>query len=199
VQIISRSRLQVSHIKVEPPPPLGLSVGEVPQSVGGPLELSVTATLTPPSSAKSLGPPCSPLGLGRGSGRSNKLRREISYEDDSVISQTSDTSGYRESFADQHSLLMLESPPPPATIMQQFSPPLASPDINDLPSTSSASQTAAEPMRHPLEQESSAESLNSGEDTALLPTDSSPQQSSLSPHHHPLLFDHRHQDEDTLL
>ncbi|KAF4517232.1 hypothetical protein B566_EDAN005286 [Ephemera danica] len=195
-----KSKIEVSHIKVDPPPPLDIVTSEAPQILGAPLELSVTSTLTPPSSASSLPPPCSPLSIhGRGSSGRSRLHREISYEEDSAISQTSSTSGYREGFADRHSFLMLESPPTP---LKQFSPPLASPDIHDLPSTSSASQTAGETaVRHPLEQESSAESMNSGEDTALLPDASTPQPDSLSPPpHHPLLepFD-RHQDEDTLL
>ena len=111
------------------------------------------------------------------------------------VSQTSSTSGYRESY----SLLMmtLESPPTPTGVVATTSinngsmhePPLASPDIHDLPSTSSATtnQMAAEGS-------SPESSINSGEDLALL-EHSVPHSSSM----HSLLMVFEPQDEDTLI
>lgn len=184
----------MSHIKVEPPPIP--TVSTTSPSIPAPLELSVSsipqyASLTPPQSA-TLQTPSSPRGRKLSHG---KLYRDVSYEEDSVMSQTSSTSGYKECFTDRYSLLMLESPPQ-AALGLHMPPPLASPDIHDLPSTSS---TSHDQTRHAsLGQESSAESLNSGEDTALLPDTPTPQPPA-SPHHSSLgLFDH-HQDEDTLL
>lgn len=52
---------------------------------------------------------------------------EGSWDEDSAVSQTSSTSGYRESYSMQ---CTMDSP--------KAGPPLASPDLHDLPSTSSA-------------------------------------------------------------
>ncbi|XP_059490383.1 protein unc-80 homolog isoform X4 [Neocloeon triangulifer] len=146
-----KSKIEVSHIKVDPP-----------AAVPAPMDLQ---QMTPPSSATL--PPCSPA-LQR---TKSKLCRELSYDDDNSISQTSSTSGYREAYTERYTLLN-ELPP-------VFPPPLASPDH---PSSSSAPQGG----------ESSQESLNSGEDMALLPERPTPRASLMA------LFEH-HQDEDTLL
>ncbi|XP_065337258.1 protein unc-80 homolog isoform X7 [Cloeon dipterum] len=145
-----KSKIEVSHIKVEPP-----------AAVPAPMDLQVTAT-----SSKSM-PPCSPA-LQR---TKSKLCRELSYDDDNSISQTSSTSGYREAYTERYTLLN--------ELPAVFPPPLASPDH---PSSSSAPHCGG----------SSQESLNSGEDMALLPDRPTPRASLMA------LFEH-HQDEDTLL
>lgn len=110
------------------------------------------------------------------------------------MSQTSSTSGYKESY----SLLMmtLEGPPTPTGVVATTSinngasqPPLASPDAHDLPSTSSATTN-----HMPAESSSPESSINSGEDLALL-QHSVPHSSSL----HSLLMSFETQDEDTLI
>ena len=141
----------MSHIKVDPP-----------AAVPAPMDLH---HMTPPSSASL--PSCSPAFQRTKS----KLCRELSYDDDNSMSQTSSTSGYREAYTERYTLLT-ELPP-------VIPPPLASPDHR---SSSSAPQAG----------ESSQESLNSGEEMALLPEKTTPRASVMA------LFDH-HQDEDTLL
>lgn len=93
-------------------------------------------------------------------------------------------------------MMALEGPPTPTGVVAATSvnnrasqPPLASPDVHDLPSTSSAAtnQMAAEGS-------SPESSINSGEDLALL-EHSVPHSSSL----HSLLMAFEPQDEDTLI
>lgn len=119
---------------------------------------------------------------GHSDSRGNHQQSDISWDEDtSVISQTSSTSGYRESYSMQ--LMSLESG-------VQSAPPLASPDLNDLPSTSSAT------TNYIVFDGSSPDcSINGsgGEKTALL-TNS---QRSLS--QHSLLMVFQTQDEDTLI
>ncbi|XP_045467085.1 protein unc-80 homolog isoform X2 [Harmonia axyridis] len=109
---------------------------------------------------------------------------EGSWDEDSAVSQTSSTSGYRESYPVMHLKETLESSP-------KAFPPLASPDFQDLPSTSSATTT----NNFMQGDNSSPEcSLNeNGEKTALLShaERSSSQQSLL------VVFDQ--QDETTLI
>ncbi|XP_021940294.1 protein unc-80 homolog isoform X4 [Zootermopsis nevadensis] len=127
----------------------------------------------------------------RSSDNAHSSVADVSWDE---VSQTSSTSGYRESY----SLLMmaLEGPPTPTGVVAATSvnnrasqPPLASPDVHDLPSTSSAAtnQMAAEGS-------SPESSINSGEDLALL-EHSVPHSSSL----HSLFMAFEPQDEDTLI
>ncbi|KAJ8917160.1 hypothetical protein NQ315_012652 [Exocentrus adspersus] len=84
---------------------------------------------------------------------------EGSWDEDSAISQTSSTSGYRESYPVMHLKESLEMSP-------KAFPPLASPDMHSLPSTSSA--TTANNFLH-MDNSSPDCSLNeNGEKTALL-------------------------------
>ncbi|PNF24863.1 hypothetical protein B7P43_G12042 [Cryptotermes secundus] len=128
----------------------------------------------------------------RSSENARSSTADVSWDE---VSQTSSTSGYKESY----SLLMmaLECPPTPTGIVaatainneSSHEPPLASPDAHDLPSTSSATtnQMAAEGS-------SPDSSINSGEDLALL-EHSVPRSSSL----HSLFMVFETQDEDTLI
>ncbi|XP_050510714.1 protein unc-80 homolog isoform X5 [Diabrotica virgifera virgifera] len=113
----------------------------------------------------------------------NKMA-EGSWDEDSAISQTSSTSGYRESYPVMHLKETLESSP-------KAFPPLASPDIHSLPSTSSATTT----NNFLLMDNSSPDcSLNeNGEKTALL----GPSEKSSS--HQSLLMVFDAQDENTLI
>ncbi|KAL3277360.1 hypothetical protein HHI36_012710 [Cryptolaemus montrouzieri] len=109
---------------------------------------------------------------------------EGSWDEDSAISQTSSTSGYRESYPVMHLKETLESSP-------KAFPPLASPDFHDLPSTSSATTT-----NNFLHGDNSSPdcSLNeNGEKTALL----SHAERSSSQHSLLVVFDQ--QDETTLI
>lgn len=110
---------------------------------------------------------------------------EGSWDEDSMISQTSSTSGYRESYPLMHLKETLDSSP-------KAFPPLASPDIHDLPSTSSACTTANNYMQ--CDNSSPDCSLNeNGERTALL----SHTERSSSQHSLLMVFDQ--QDETTLI
>ncbi|XP_044757175.1 protein unc-80 homolog [Coccinella septempunctata] len=108
---------------------------------------------------------------------------EGSWDEDSAVSQTSSTSGYRESYPVMHLKETLESSP-------KAFPPLASPDFQDLPSTSSTT------TNNYLQCDNSSPecSLNeNGEKTALLShTERSSSQQSLL-----VVFDQ--QDETTLI
>ncbi|CAH2006087.1 unnamed protein product [Acanthoscelides obtectus] len=107
-----------------------------------------------------------------------------SWDEDSAISQTSSTSGYRESYPVMHLKESLE------TSLKPF-PPLASPDINSFPSTSSAATT--DNFFH-LDNSSPDCSLNeNGEKTALLG------QTERSSSQHSLLMVFDHQDETTFM
>ncbi|XP_025829365.1 protein unc-80 homolog [Agrilus planipennis] len=113
---------------------------------------------------------------------STRRPTEGSWDEDSAISQTSSISGYRESYPVVHLKESLDSSP-------KAFPPLASPDIHDLPSTSSAATNCIQGDN------SSPEcSLNdNGERTALL----TPTERSSSPHSLIMMFDP--QDETTLI
>lgn len=106
-----------------------------------------------------------------------------SWDEDSAISQTSSTSGYRESYPVMQLKDNLDSSP------KSF-PPLASPDLHDFPSTSSA--TTNNYMQY--DNSSPDCSFNdNGEKTALLKqNEKSSSQKSLS-----MTFDS--QDETTLI
>lgn len=107
---------------------------------------------------------------------------EGSWDEDSAISQTSSTSGYRESYPVMHLKDTLDSSP-------KAFPPLASPDLHDLPSTSSTI------TNHFFQCDNSSPdcSLNeNGERTALLRQDKSGSQQSLL-----MIFEQ--QDETTLI
>nr|XP_023026445.1 uncharacterized protein LOC111514433 [Leptinotarsa decemlineata] len=107
-----------------------------------------------------------------------------SWDEDSAISQTSSTSGYRESYPVMHLKESLEASP-------KAFPPLASPDIHSLPSTSSATTT----NNFLLMDNSSPDcSLNeNGEKTALLGANGK------SSSQHSLLMVFEQQDENTLI
>lgn len=109
---------------------------------------------------------------------------EGSWDEDSVISQTSSTSGYRESYPVMHLKEPLDSSP------KSF-PPLASPDLHDLPSTSSATTT-----NNFLQCDNSSPEYSfneNGERTALL------QQNERSSSQQSLLMVFESQDETTLI
>ncbi|KAH1025785.1 hypothetical protein HUJ05_010443 [Dendroctonus ponderosae] len=110
---------------------------------------------------------------------------EGSWDEDSAISHTSSTSGYKESYPVMHLKETLETSP-------KLFPPLASPDLHSLPSTSSAATN-----NFLLIDNSSPDcSLNdNGEKTALLEKEeqSSSKDSLL------MLFDQDAQDETTLI
>ncbi|KAL1497693.1 hypothetical protein ABEB36_008611 [Hypothenemus hampei] len=110
---------------------------------------------------------------------------EGSWDEDSAISQTSSTSGYKESYPVMHLKEPLETSP-------KILPPLASPDLQSLPSTSSA---ATNNFLH-LDNSSPDCSLNdNGEKTALLENeDQSSSKDSLL-----MMFDQDTQDETTLI
>lgn len=110
---------------------------------------------------------------------------EGSWDEDSMVSQTSSTSGYRESYPVMHLKESLDSSP-------KAFPPLASPDIHDLPSTSSACTTTNNLIQY--DNSSPDCSLNdNGERTALL------SHSERSPSQHSLLMVFEQQDETTLI
>ncbi|XP_030758641.1 protein unc-80 homolog isoform X4 [Sitophilus oryzae] len=110
---------------------------------------------------------------------------EGSWDEDSAISQTSSTSGYRESYPVMHLKDTLETSP-------KTFPPLASPDLHSLPSTSSA---ATNNFLH-IDNSSPDCSLNDNcEKTALLDQeDQSSSKDSLL-----IVFDQETQDETTLI
>lgn len=108
---------------------------------------------------------------------------EGSWDEDSAISQTSSTSGYRESYPVMHLKEPLDSSP-------KTFPPLASPDIHDLPSTSSAT------TNNYLQCDNSSPDCSfneNGERTALL------RQNERSLSQHSLLMVFESQDETTLI
>lgn len=108
---------------------------------------------------------------------------ESSWDEDSAMSQTSSTSGYKESYPVMLLREPLECSP------KSFVPPLASPDIHDLPSTSSATTTNLQ-----CDNSSPDCSLNgNGERTALL------SQGERSSSQHSLLMLFEQQDETTLI
>lgn len=95
---------------------------------------------------------------------------EGSWDEDSAISQTSSTSGYRESYPVMHLRETLDASPKQ---QEQFTiPPLASPDIHDLQSTSSGATTTTTNNNFPYCDNSSPDcSLNennNGEKQSLL-------------------------------
>ncbi|XP_056632405.1 protein unc-80 homolog isoform X2 [Diorhabda sublineata] len=107
-----------------------------------------------------------------------------SWDEDSAISQTSSTSGYRESYPVIHLKETLESSP-------KAFPPLASPDVHSLPSTSSATTTN---NFFVMDNSSPDCSLNeNGEKAALL----GPSEKSSS--HQSLVMVFEPQDENTLI
>ncbi|CAG9815242.1 unnamed protein product [Phaedon cochleariae] len=113
---------------------------------------------------------------------------EGSWDEDSVVSQTSSTSGYRESYPVMLLKEPLESSP------KAFPPPLASPDVHSLPSSSATTTTTATPNFSLIDNSSPDCSLNeNGERGALLTADqkSGSQQSLL------VVFDR--QDENTFI
>lgn len=110
---------------------------------------------------------------------------EGSWDEDSMVSQTSSTSGYRESYPVMQLKESLDSSP-------KACPPLASPDIHDLPSTSSACTTTNNFIQY--DNSSPDCSLNeNGERTALL------SHNERSPSQHSLLMVFEQQDETTLI
>ncbi|XP_071444564.1 protein unc-80 homolog isoform X1 [Hetaerina americana] len=239
-----KSHIEVSHIKVEPQ--------ELPR-VGGsqvhtdePLELSVagmpsggaTGALHPSSSSPTaVATPSATVAAAKPKIQHQPSLRKTdppSWDEDSAMSQTSSTSGYREnlSTAERYGLLVLESPPlanapllpscvqqsrtthTPTTCTSKHSPkpvsavplltshphpphtpPLASPDMHELASISSTSREASGNYGSPhnVPGGSSVESLNSGEDTALL------KKSDKGDSHQSLLMVFETQDEDTLI
>lgn len=165
------SRVEVPHSKLEPE--------DSPQPPPTP---PATQTTQPPE------PPPAPNNNQQISDQ-HRLRisvrgkpTESSWDEDSAISQTSSTSGYRESYPVMHLRENLESSP------KNF-PPLASPDIHDLPSTSSATTTNLQ-----CDNSSPDCSFNeNGERTALL------SHNERSSSQHSLLMVFEHQDETTLI
>ncbi|XP_071051603.1 protein unc-80 homolog isoform X3 [Onthophagus taurus] len=118
---------------------------------------------------------------------SMRAKTEGSWDEDSAVSQTSSTSGYRESYPVMQLRDNLESSP-------KTFPPLASPDLHDLPSTSS---TTTNNFFH-TENSSPDCSLNehAGEKTALIRSSNN-----RSPSHsqHSLMMVFEQQDETTLI
>ncbi|KAG5895326.1 hypothetical protein JTB14_000598 [Gonioctena quinquepunctata] len=109
---------------------------------------------------------------------------EGSWDEDSAISQTSSTSGYRESYPVMHLKEPLEASP-------KAFPPLASPDLHSLPSTSSATTTNNFLL---IDNSSPDCSLNeNGEKTALLEANEK------SSSQHSLLMVFEGPDENTLI
>ncbi|KAF5273419.1 hypothetical protein FQA39_LY07436 [Lamprigera yunnana] len=169
-----KSHIEVSHIKIEPEqiPPV-----TTPSQTSSPtiLQEQIPAELSVTSIPQQIIEP-------------NKLRisfhskTEGSWDEDSAISHTSSTSGYKESYPVMQLKESLDSSPKPF-------PPLASPDIHDLPSTSSAATNYIHG-----DNSSPDCSLNeTGERTALL----SPTERSSSQHSLLMIFDS--QDETTLI
>ncbi|XP_046393341.1 protein unc-80 homolog [Ischnura elegans] len=240
-----KSHIEVSHIKVEPQEiprvagsqvhsdePLELSVAGMPTAhAAGPSHSSVTSS-TAMTTAPSAPPPATKPKIQHQP--SIRKADPPSWDEDSAMSQTSSTSGYREnlSTAERYGLLVLESPPltsaplmpscmqhtrsshassssvskhsqkPGSTVPLLAShphpphtPPLASPDMHELASTSSTSREASGHYGSPhnVPGGSSVESLNSGEDTALL------KKSHKGDSHQSLLMAFETQDEDTLI
>ncbi|CAH1135888.1 unnamed protein product [Ceutorhynchus assimilis] len=110
---------------------------------------------------------------------------EGSWDEDSAISQTSSTSGYRESYPVMHLKDPLETSP-------KIFPPLASPDLHSLPSTSSA---ATNNFLHHDNSSPDCSLNDNGEKTALLEKeDQSSSKDSLL-----MVFDQDAQDETTLI
>lgn len=109
---------------------------------------------------------------------------QTSWDEDSAISQTSSTSGYRESYPVMHLKDPLDSSP-------KAFPPLASPDPHDLPSTSSCTTT-----NNFMQYDNSSPECSfneNGERTALI------RQDARSPSQHSLLMAFESQDETTLI
>ncbi|XP_069694357.1 protein unc-80 homolog isoform X2 [Periplaneta americana] len=190
-----KSHIEVSHIKVEPSEPPSVDEGQQQQVEKPPQPQQVPATTAAPASGtvslSTMVARSRRLSVRQSTRSSDNTRSSTADASWDEVSQTSSTSGYRESY----SLLMmtLDGPPTPTGVVATTSinnePPLASPDAHDLPSTSSATtnQMAAEGS-------SPDSSINSGEDLALL-EHSAPQSSSL----HSLLMVFETQDEDTLI
>lgn len=106
-----------------------------------------------------------------------------SCDEDSIMSQTSSISGYRESYPTMQLRDTLESSP-------KIFPPLASPDLHDLPSTSSAT------INNFAQYDNSSPDCSfndNGEKTALL------RQDNISSSQHSLLIGFDTQDETTLI
>ncbi|XP_046741999.1 protein unc-80 homolog isoform X7 [Diprion similis] len=172
-----RSRIEVSHIKLESPDTSNQPMASTPPTA---TELSVSGIPSESSSIRSKR--SLSARQGHNDSRGNHQQSDISWDEDtSVVSQTSSTSGYRDSYSMQ--LISLESG-------IQSAPPLASPDLNDLPSTSSAT------TNYIVCDGSSPDcSINGsgGEKTALLTN------SQRSSSQHSLLMVFQTQDEDTLI
>ncbi|CAH0559503.1 unnamed protein product [Brassicogethes aeneus] len=153
--------------------------------------------ITTPQSSKDLPTPVKavPPILHQSAPDSHKLRiatrtkiTEGSWDEDSAISHTSST-GYKESYPVMHLKEPLETSP-------KLFPPLASPDIHDLPSTSSAATTNN--FMHCTDNSSPDCSLNGNEEkTALIKKDEDERERSPSQHSLLLAFDK--QDETTLI
>ncbi|XP_031332358.1 protein unc-80 homolog isoform X3 [Photinus pyralis] len=171
-----KSRIEVSHINIEPE--------EIPAVTTPSQTTSPTTILSEQTPAE-----LSVTSIPQQVFEPNKLRisfrskpTEGSWDEDSAISHTSSTSGYRESYPVMQLKESLDSSPKPC-------PPLASPDIHDLPSTSSAATNYIHG-----DNSSPDCSLNeNGERTALL----SPTERSSSQHSLLMIFDS--QDETTLI
>ncbi|XP_066993860.2 protein unc-80 homolog [Anabrus simplex] len=182
-----KSHIEVSHIKLEPQELPRVSSQQQPATQQPVLELSVTGipSTTPASGVQAM----RAHRLSTRQTRSAENGRTTCAHDMSwdEVSQTStSTSGYRESYSTL--MMTLESPPTPNVGAQ--APPLASPDVHDLPSTSSAATNYIA-----AEGSSPDSSMNStgGEDTALLC------RSDRTSSQHSLLMVFETQDEDTLI
>lgn len=178
-----KNRIEVSHIKIEP--------NEIPTTTTIPPQIIHTPPIAsaPPIMELSV----SAAGAGHLSDSSVRSRRlssrasrtageTTSWDSESMVSQTSSTSGYRESIS-----LQLTTMGSPCNV-----PPLASPDMHDLPSTSSAT-TANNYIAFDGSSPDCSFSGNGNERTALLSKNeqTSSQQSLL------MVFETR--DEDTLI
>ncbi|XP_049820328.1 protein unc-80 homolog isoform X2 [Aethina tumida] len=183
------SKTEVGHVKLESedqPPPS-------PKQTSPPAQLPSQSQELPTSSSAAT-PTQQPTHTPQPLQDPHKLRiqtrgkmTEGSWDEDSAISQTSSTSGYRESYPVMHLKEPLETSP-------KAFPPLASPDIHDLPSTSSA--TTTNNFMHCTDNSSPDCSLDgNGEKTALLKKDDRDR----SPSQHSLLMVFDRQDETTLI
>ncbi|GLV31802.1 uncoordinated 80 [Carabus blaptoides fortunei] len=124
-----KSRIEVSHIKLDPQELPTIIPQQQQQSQQQQPVHQQTATSTP---VRACSQPVMELSVAGIPAERSRLfihsrTADGSWDEDSVISQTSSTSGYRESYSLQ---CTMDSP--------RMFPPLASPDLHDLPSTSSA-------------------------------------------------------------
>ncbi|GLG97296.1 Uncharacterized protein GBIM_04079, partial [Gryllus bimaculatus] len=187
------SELSCTGIPRTPPAPsrrAALQHEQAPQQLPAPAPPTPSQAAGP---AGHLGP--LPRGLSRRARSVDSGGREPSWDE---VSQTSSTSGYRESYT--MLATTLESPPTPGAAVvavsgglvhgRSFPPPLASPDAHDLPSSSSAATNC--PLAEGSSPDSSTRSPG-GEEVALLGR----RDHSASQHSLLMMFDT--QDEDTLI